>query len=162
MNAVQKLRQLHTDIVASRDGFKIVDAWTLAERLLCRLPVDAARIDQVCKAKDAAGLDAIIASLEHPQPVKQHEPLPEYSHDDLAAAMRAFKKRLKLVRLNDESRLGGRYTSGGRTSKVDAIEPPEGFDHAIWKVLVRDGQLKDTGGGFYAPASAPGASHDHR
>lgn len=155
MNAIQKLRQLHTDITASGDGFKIVDAWTLAERLLMRIPISATRIDEVCKAKDAEGLDAIIASLEQPADTPTKD-LPEYPHDDLAAAMRAFKKRLKLVRLNDESRLGGRYTSGGRVSKVDAIEPPNGFPADIWRVLARDGQLKDTGRGFYALADTAG------
>ncbi|MEL7484458.1 MAG: hypothetical protein AAFN41_08900 [Planctomycetota bacterium] len=148
MNLTQKLRQLHADIADARDGFKIVDAWALAERLTLRLPVDLDEATRVFKEKDADGLLAIIDRLENP-PKKEEVELPEFHHDDLAAAMRAFKKRLKVIRLNDESKLGGRYTSGGRTSKVDAIEPPDGFDDAIWKVLARDGRLIDTGGGFY-------------
>lgn len=149
MNVTQKLRQLHADIAAAKDGFKIVDAWALAERLTLRLPVDLDEASRVFKEKDADGLLAIIDRLENP-PKKQEAELPEFHHDDLAAAMRAFKKRLKIIRLNDESKLGGRYTSGGRTSKVDAIEPPTEFDPQIWKVLARDGRLTDTGGGFYA------------
>ncbi|MEO0629327.1 MAG: hypothetical protein AAFY46_01195 [Planctomycetota bacterium] len=148
MNLTQKLRQLHADIADARDGFKIVDAWALAERLTLRLPVDLDEATRVFKEKDADGLLAIIDRLENP-PKKEEVELPEFHHDDLAAAMRAFKKRLKVIRLNDESKLGGRYTSGGRTSKVDAIQPPDGFDDAIWKVLARDGRLIDTGGGFY-------------
>jgi hypothetical protein len=149
VNVTQKLRQLHADIAAAKDGFKIVDAWALAERLTLRLPVDLDEASRVFKDKDADGLLAIIDRLENPPPKKNTEPLPEFHHDDLAAAMRAFKKRLKIIRLNDESKLGGRYTSGGRTSKVDAIQPPDGFDDKVWKVLARDGKLIDTGGGFY-------------
>ena len=151
MNITQKLRQLHADIVAAKDGFKIVDAWAMAERLLLRLPVDLNEASRVLQAKDAEGLLALIEGLESPPRPAASAPLPEFHHDDLAAAMRAFKKRLKLVRLNEESKLGGRYTSGGRTSKADAIEPPSGFDPLIWKALARDGKLTDTGGGFYAP-----------
>lgn len=150
VNVTQKLRQLHADIAAAKDGFKIADAWTLAERLTLRLPVDLDEASRVFKDKDADGLLAIIDRLENPQKPAEAAPLPDFHHDDLAAAMRAFKKRLKIVRLNDESKLGGRYTSGGRTSKVDAIEPPGDFDPLIWKALARDGKLTDTGGGFYA------------
>ncbi len=149
MNATQKLRQLHGDIVAAKDGFKIVDAWALAERLTLRLPVDLDEAHRVFAQKDAAGLLAIIDRLEHPAK-KQESELPAFHHDDLAAALRAFKKRLKIIRLNDESKLGGRYTSGGRSSKVDAIEPPGEFDPLIWRVLAREGKLTDTGGGLYA------------
>jgi hypothetical protein len=148
MNLTQKLRQLHADIAEAKDGFKIVDAWALAERLTLRLPVDLDEATRVFKEKDADGFLAIIDRLENP-PKREEKPLPEFHHDDLAAAMRAFKKRLKIIRLNDESKLGGRYTSGGRTSKVDAIQPPDGFDDAIWKVLAKGGRLIDTGGGFY-------------
>jgi len=63
--------------------------------------------------------------------------------------MKAFKKRLKLGRLADESRLGGRYTSGGRTSKIDAIEPPREFEPGVWKALAAEGKLRDFGRGFY-------------
>ena len=154
MNALQKLRQLHTDITASGDGLKIVDAWTLAGRLLMRMPVEAGELDRVLTEKDAAGLGAILDRLEHPDAEPQ-EALPEFSHDDKAAAMKAFRKRLKIMRLSDESRLGGRYTSGGRTSNIDAIEPPDGFKAELWKVLARDGELKDTGGGFYSLGKEP-------
>jgi hypothetical protein len=149
MNITQKLRQLHADIAAAKDGFKIVDAWALAERLVLRLPVNLERASRVFRERDAAGLLSLIESLETPQSPKQVA-IPEFSHDDLTAALRAFKHRLKLARLNDESRLGGRYTSGGRSSKIDAIEPPGEFDPLIWKALARDGHLRDTGGGFYA------------
>ncbi|MAY75388.1 MAG: hypothetical protein CMJ31_11855 [Phycisphaerae bacterium] len=64
--------------------------------------------------------------------------------------MRAFKKRLKLARLNDESKLGGRYTSGGKKSKIDAIEPPTEFGPEVWRALAAEGRLRHTGQGFYA------------
>jgi hypothetical protein len=76
--------------------------------------------------------------------------LPEFSAEELDAAFRAFNKRLKVTRLADESKLGGRYTSGGRKSKVDAMQPPDGFPDQIWLALVRAGRLQDMGDGFFA------------
>jgi len=149
MNILQKLRQLHTDITQAKDGFKVVDAWQLAERLLLRYPVNLDEAARVFKEKDAEGLGRLIDKLENPEP-KAAQDLPDYTHDELAHAMKAFRKRLKLMRLSDESRLGGRYTSGGRKSNIDAITPPEDLPPQIWKVLARDGKLKDTGNGFFA------------
>ncbi len=149
MNLTQKLRQLHSDIAQAKDGFKIVDAWAMADRLLSRMPIDQARLKEIIADKDADGLDDLIDQLENP-PEAKSQPLPTFSDGDLDAAMRAFKKRLKITILSDESRLGGRYTTGGRTSKIDAIEPPTGFDSKIWKALSRAGRLTDTGGGFYS------------
>lgn len=69
--------------------------------------------------------------------------------ENLKRAMKAFRKRLKLQRLDDESRLGGRYTSGGRTSQIHAIQPPSQYPIEVWKELAGQGKLVDTGGGFY-------------
>lgn len=153
MNAIEKLRE-QTDLIrTSTNGLKVVDAWALAARLIGRMPVDQAEASRVLKEKDAEGLDALVRGLEHPAPkvsAKASEPSAEVSHEEMAAAMQAFKRRLKAMRLADESRLGGRYTSGGRVSKIDAIEPPSQYPPEVWKALAREGRLKDTGGGFYA------------
>lgn len=148
MNITQKLRQLHADITQSGNGLKIVDAWALAERLSARLPIDQAEAKRVFAEKDAEGFLALIEKVENP-PAKVEQPI-EVDADTQAAALRAFKKRLKVMRLSDESRLGGRYTSGGRSSNIDAIEPPEGFELKVWKALVQAGRLRNTGQGFYA------------
>ncbi len=59
----------------------------------------------------------------------------------LKSALRAFRKRLKLTRLDDESRLGhGAMSSGGRSGIV-AIPPPTQYPQAVWDELVRQGKL---------------------
>ena len=78
--------------------------------------------------------------------------------DDLRNALKAFKKRLKLARLDDESRLGhGAMSSGGR-SGIQAIQPPSQYPKAVWDELVRLGKLRYAGHGLYEPASTP---HGH-
>jgi hypothetical protein len=63
--------------------------------------------------------------------------------------MKAFRKRLKLTRLDDESRLGSRYVTGGRKSAIAAIMPPREYPREIWDTLVAQGKLRYTGQGFY-------------
>ena len=69
--------------------------------------------------------------------------------EELKAAFKAFKKRLKLKQLDDESRLGRNPATGGRASDIVAITPPEQFAKAVWDELVRQGRLKKAGPGFY-------------
>ena len=67
----------------------------------------------------------------------------------LKKAMKAFRKRLKLTRLDDESKLGYRPMTGGRKSDIVAIMAPYGYPKEVWDELVAQGKLKDGGGGFY-------------
>ncbi len=71
--------------------------------------------------------------------------------DQLKAAMTAFKKRIKLTKLDQESKLGGhRPTTSGKKSDVMGIIPPNQFPREVWDALVKQGKLKNMGGGFYA------------
>lgn len=77
-------------------------------------------------------------------------PAPAIPPEQLKAAFTVFKKRFKLTRLDDESRLGGgRPTTTGRSSQIAGIVPPNDFPPAVWKELARQGRIKDLGGGFY-------------
>lgn len=72
------------------------------------------------------------------------------TEDELKKALKAFKKRMKLTQLDDDSRLGhGPMSSGGKSSIV-SIQPPTGFGREIWEEMAEKGILKRDGGGFYA------------
>jgi hypothetical protein len=72
------------------------------------------------------------------------------STKELRLAMKAFKKRLKLTRLDDESQMGYGPTSSGQSSGVVAISPPNQFPKAVWQELVSQGKLKHDVGGLYS------------
>ena len=73
------------------------------------------------------------------------------SADELKLAYKAFKKRLKLTRLDAESRVGrSPLSNGGGSWGIDAITPPNQYPQAVWDELVRQGKLKHTGHGLYA------------
>jgi hypothetical protein len=83
-----------------------------------------------------------MSSPEAPQPAA---PSPQY----LKAALKAFRKRLKLTQLDDQSRIGVGPMSSGRPSGIVAIMPPEQFPQAVWDELARQGKLKRAGSGLY-------------
>jgi hypothetical protein len=71
------------------------------------------------------------------------------SEDELKKALKAFKKRLKLTRLDDQSKIGHGPLSGGSKDEVVSIQPPSGFGREIWEELAEQGYLKRDGQGFY-------------
>ncbi|MFK8110566.1 MAG: hypothetical protein AB8B91_00100 [Rubripirellula sp.] len=78
-------------------------------------------------------------------------PVPEPpTKEELRLAMKAFRKRLKLTRLDEESRLGYGPTSSGKASAVMAITPPDQYPKAIWRELASQGKLKRESGGLYS------------
>ncbi len=86
--------------------------------------------------------------MEPEQPQGQGNIPPEI----LKSAMKAFKKRLKLTALDDDSRLGRGAFSSGPTG-VFAIRPPNQFPQEVWVELCRQGKLRDSGYGLYELAS---------
>ncbi|MBL8999601.1 MAG: hypothetical protein JNK25_00525 [Phycisphaerae bacterium] len=79
--------------------------------------------------------------------MNEANPIPE---ETLKRALNALKKRIKLTRLDQESKLGGgRPMTSGKKSDVMAIQPPREFPREVWAELARQGRVKDMGGGFY-------------
>ena len=78
-------------------------------------------------------------------PASPESPNPQ----ELRKALKAFKKRLKLTRLDDESRLGGGPMSGGGQSAITAITPPTEYPQAVWEALAAQGRLRYAGHGLY-------------
>lgn len=161
MNALQKIRQLVDDI-ASADTFDLKkDEWALVGRLLSRMPADQSEVQKVCKDQNVTGLDDIVRRLENPEEPKPSETMirakeaaAAVTADEMRHAITAFKKRLKLTRLDDESRIGGRQLTGGRASEIDAIIPPQDIPQHVWDALVEAGRMKHVGDGFYSLASS--------
>jgi len=97
-------------------------------------------------------------STDAQSPANPDQPVPPHGQSGAASipeatltqALGAFKKRLKLTRLDHESKLGANkpMTSGKKTEGM-GIQPPNQFPREVWKELARQGKIKDMGGGFY-------------
>ena len=81
----------------------------------------------------------------------ESEPLPDdnVTREVLKRALKAFRKRLKLTQLDHESSLGGGPLSGGRSSRIVAITPPDQYPRKVWDTLVEQGRLKKSAQGQY-------------
>ena len=132
--------------------------WGATHKLLLKTACAPAAISRIIIARDTAGLGALVAavargeaeSIDSPQqPAAVSFDIP---HETLKMAMRAFRKRLKLTRLDHESKLGVGPMTSGRKADVDAILPPHEYATQVWEALVAEGQLKSFGQGFYALA----------
>lgn len=73
-----------------------------------------------------------------------------HTKEELRLAMKAFRKRLKLTRLDDESRLGYGPTSSGQSSGVIGIRPPDQFPKSVWRELARQGKIRNESSGLYS------------
>ena len=77
----------------------------------------------------------------------QSQPV-DLSPEVLKRAMKAFKKRLKLTSLDEDSRLGRGAYSTGHVGTC-AIQPPNQYPPEVWQELKKQGRLRDSGHGLY-------------
>jgi len=83
--------------------------------------------------------------VSEPEPSSAETVTPEVCR----RALKAFRKRLKLTRLDHESGLGVGPLSGGRPSGIVAITPPDQYPREVWDALVEQGRLKKGAQGQY-------------
>jgi len=119
-------------------------AWASAAELRPALGADDAALLAAIDARDGTALAAQLADWEAGRTL-----LPERDRAVLHSALKAFKKSMKLTRLDDESRIGGGAMSSGRRSGIVGIPPPGRFDRGVFDELVRQGRLKSGGHGIY-------------
>ena len=103
-------------------------------------PELAAAID----AKDAAALRAIVEQWSTGKRI-----LCEQDRETLKRALKAFRKSLKVTRLDSESSIGGGPMSSGRESAIVGITPPARYPREVWDELVRQGRLRGGKQGIY-------------
>ena len=70
------------------------------------------------------------------------------SQEEMRKALKAFKKRMKMTQLDDDSKLGHSPLSKG-AARIVSIQPPAGFGKEIWEELADAGYLKRDGIGFF-------------
>ena len=91
---------------------------------------------------------------EQPQPNEPATNTPDgdepvHAKQELKAAMKAFRKRLKLTCLDDQSKIGVGPMSSGQQSSIVGITPPNQYPASVWEELARRGRLKYAGNGQY-------------
>jgi hypothetical protein len=140
------LSRILTDVVAQLQvGAAPEKAWAEASRALA-----AAREEddiELFVAIDEHDLDAL-KTIVHGW-ASGARTLTGADRDVLKRALKAFRKRLKLVQLDSESSMGHGPMSAGRHSSIVGVRPPDQYPQEVWDELVRQKRLIANADGTY-------------
>jgi hypothetical protein len=147
---IAALREIRTGLSAERTG----PEWGAIQKAMVKAGIDSSQVARAVAGRDLELIDRLIDHQENPElPVEpsqpEVEPGPEIPDDVLRDAMRAFRKRVKLTKLDHESKLARSPLSSGKSADFEAILPPNQFPSEVWWALAARGDLESTGGGFY-------------
>jgi hypothetical protein len=135
--------------------------WGEIHKLLLKVHADTGMAARVVASRDLVSLTQLIAAVRGGEPAVDENDDASGSDrradandsdippETLKKALRAFRKRLKLTRLDHESKLGRSVMTSGKQADVDAILAPYEFPAEVWKALAARGDLEDAGRGFF-------------
>jgi hypothetical protein len=163
-DAVPRLREIVAAIEAAEDPAACGPQWGETHKLMLKAKVDpgflarliATRdLDALRGAVDALGEGRDPAAAPSEEPEAAPTPAADVDPEALKLAMRSFRKRLKLTRLDHESRLSVSPMTSGKKSDIRAIMAPHEYPVEVWDALVAEGKLRPRGPGFYELAEEP-------
>ncbi len=176
--ALQNLGEIASDLFLCEDSKTAARLWDRVGKALKHTDAPPATIEKILANRDIAELGKLVNQLAAPgkpgaspspaspptslaKPAAQapQPPAPQEQQSDdpmdpqvQKRAMKAFRKRLKLTRLDEESKLGRSPLTGGKSLGTMAITPPRQYPPAVWEELAKQGKLKRAGTGFYTLA----------
>lgn len=167
----QKLGEMVSELYLADTPAKQKTLWDRVTKALNNTDADPAHWEKFIKARNIEQLALFLGDLtlgnypRKPKPEDRPKPMPvptpqpaaesaqpeqQYDPAYLRHAMNQFKRRMKLNKLDDESRLGRSPLSSGRGSGIVAITPPPEFPNAVWEYLAKQGRLKKAGSNMYS------------
>lgn len=136
--------QLEQVVERLKSGADDQSAWALAQRCYKAAKDEDEDLELAIEMQDLESLQEILdAWLSGSRLRTVHD------RDVLKRAMKAYRKSLKVTRLDAESSIGGGPMSSGQNSTISGIRPPERYPPAIWAELARQGRLIDAGHGLF-------------
>jgi hypothetical protein len=144
-------------IVGVAEKIQATDApgqlWGELHKTFLKSQVDSAVAAKIIMHKDIDELKQVIAQLlegsEVELAITEEIDVPELDHETQIEAMRCFRKRVKFMVLDRESKLGVGPLTGGKDASVDSMMAPHDHPMEVWLALAKDGQLVNDGGGFF-------------
>ena len=140
------LSRILKDIVAQLQvGADPERAWAEASRALAAArEEDDVELYVAVDERDLDTLRTIVLGWESGE-----RTLTKHDRDALKRALKAFRKRLKLVQLDSESSVGGGPMSAGRQSSIVGVWPPDQYPQEVWDELARQKRLIAAPDGTY-------------
>lgn len=146
---VTKLDELLAAIRGYDDPRRASIEWKQAYKLLQKTSLPSARVTHIVGMRDAAALAGLIEQLRNPEAAPAPAEAP--SAETCKRALKAFRKRLALTRLDEESKISihSPLSKGTKSLGPAAIVPPVEWPQSVWQELVRQGKLRYIGDGLY-------------
>ena len=142
---IAKLEELLAAIRGYSDPRRATTEWKQVYRLLQKCDMAPGRVTAVVGMRDVTGLEGMLDQLRAPV---SGEPVDIPDEKTCREAMQAFRRRLSLTVLDEESKLGrGPLSKGG--GAVAAIVPPTEWPDSVWQELIRQGRIRPIGHGLY-------------
>ena len=127
--------------------------WGELHKAFLKSEVDTSVAAKIIMHKDREELQQVVAQLQQGSEVElvisETIEVPELDHETQIEAMRCFRKRIKFMILDRESKLGVGPLTSGKDRSVDSMMAPHDHPMVVWLALAKDGQLIDDGGGFF-------------
>ena len=126
--------------------------WGRLQRLLLKAKAEPGMVARAVIGRDlelVASTINVLKGIEEVQAAPEPPPLPDVPDETLRSAMKAYRKRMKLMKLDHESKLGRSPLTSGKDAGFESILPPEEYAPEVWQVLAARGELEATGQGFY-------------
>jgi hypothetical protein len=161
------LKELATALAAleSADPAAAGPHWGAMHKLLLKAKADPQSLMRIVGTRDVAELKRMVARArgeEVPDAPAAAEGLPsehpEFDQALLQDALRLFRKRLKLMQLDADSKIGHGPMSGTGQHRIQSMVPPREHPMAVWDALARLGKLRRDGDGFYSIVEQPGGA----
>ncbi len=146
---ITKLDEVLAAIRGYDDPRRAAGEWKQVYKLLQKTDLPSARVTHAVGMRDVAALAELIEQFRTPDAAPAPAEAP--SAETCKQALRAFRKRLALTCLDEESKISTHSPlSKGLTSRYTAaIVPPVEWPQSVWDELVSQGRLRNIGHGLY-------------
>ena len=127
--------------------------WGELHKVFLKSTVEPSTTAKIIMHKDMVELQKVITQLQSGAEVEldavEEIVLPTLSHEQQIEALRVFRKRIKFMKLDRESKLGVGPLTSGKEACVDSMMAPHDHPMEVWLALSDAGLLVDDGGGFF-------------
>jgi hypothetical protein len=156
---LEALLQEAEELIPALEGEQSGAQWGAIQKLLLKAKADSTAVARAVISRDTTAIEGLLQVLRDPDSKLPEETpektLPEVPDEILREAMKAFRKRMKLTKLDHESKIGRSPLTGGKDAEFDSILPPHQYAPEVWKILAMKGKLESVGKGFYKLPDQP-------
>ena len=150
---LEAILQEAKELIPTLQGEQSGSQWGAIQKLLLKAKADSTAVARAVVSRDTTAIERILQVLRDPDAKlpeeAPEETLPEVPVETLREAMKAFRKRMKLTKLDHESKIGRSPLTSGKDAEFDFILPPHQYAPEVWKILAMKGELESAGNGFY-------------